>query len=64
MVEGALPIHADIRFAPNGSGTVVRFRAFGRPAGALRLAQPVLRRVLHKQFAEHCANLKRVIEAQ
>jgi hypothetical protein len=29
----------------------------------MRLAQPVLRRAVRKQFAEHCANLKRVLEA-
>jgi uncharacterized protein YndB with AHSA1/START domain len=63
MVEGALPIHADIRFAPNGSGTVLRFRAFGQPTGGMRLLQPVLRRALRRQFAEHCENLKRVLEA-
>ena len=63
MVEGPLPFHADIRFAPNGSGTVVRFRTSGQPTGAMRLLQPVLRRALRKQFAEHCANLKHVLEA-
>jgi uncharacterized protein YndB with AHSA1/START domain len=63
MVEGPLPIHADIAFAPNAAGTVVRFRAFGQPTGAMRLLQPVLRRTMRRQFAEHCANLKRVLEA-
>jgi uncharacterized protein YndB with AHSA1/START domain len=63
MVEGALPIHADITFAPNDQGTVLRFRTFGQPTGAMRLLQPVLRRAMRRQFAEHCANLKRVLEA-
>jgi uncharacterized protein YndB with AHSA1/START domain len=62
MVEGALPIHADLAFAPNHAGTVFRFRVFGAPTGAMKLLQPVLRRALRKQFAEHCANLKRVLE--
>jgi uncharacterized protein YndB with AHSA1/START domain len=62
MLEGPLPIHADLAFAPNDAGTVFRFRAFGEPTGAMKLLQPVLRRALHKQFAEHCANLKRVLE--
>jgi uncharacterized protein YndB with AHSA1/START domain len=62
MVEGPLPIHADLTFAPNDAGTVLRFRAFGQPTGAMKLLQPVLRRALHKQFSEHCANLKRVLE--
>ena len=63
MVEGPLPIHADMTFAPNDAGTVVRFRAFGQPTGAMKLLQPVLGRMLRRQFAEHCANLKGVLEA-
>jgi uncharacterized protein YndB with AHSA1/START domain len=63
MVEGALPIHADMRFAANDGGTLMKFRVFGRPTGAARIAQPMLRRVLRRQFAEHCTNLKRVLEA-
>jgi hypothetical protein len=63
MVEGPLPLHADMRFAPNDGGTLVRFRAFGEPTGGMRLLQPVLRRAVRRQFAEHCANLKRVLEA-
>jgi len=63
MVEGALPIHADMSFAPNHTGTVLRFRVFGQPSGAMKLLQPVLRRTLRRQFAEHCANLKQVLEA-
>ena len=63
MLEGPLPIHADLTFAPDGGGTVFRFRAFGEPTGAMKLLQPVLRRALRKQFAQHCANLRRVLEA-
>jgi uncharacterized protein YndB with AHSA1/START domain len=62
MVEGPLPLHADMRFAANDGGTLLSFRAFGQPTGAMRLAQPVLRRAIRRQFAEHCANLKRVLE--
>ncbi len=63
MVEGALPIHADIAFEPTtAGGTRMRFRAHGQPTGAMRLAQPLLRRTLRKQFAEQCATLKRVLE--
>jgi uncharacterized protein YndB with AHSA1/START domain len=62
MVEGALPIHAHMTFDPTERGTLVRFRAYGQPTGAMRLAQPLLRRTLRKQFAEHCATLKRVLD--
>jgi uncharacterized protein YndB with AHSA1/START domain len=62
MVEGALPIHAHMTFDPTPGGTRVRFRAYGQPTGAMRLAQPLLARTLRKQFAAHCATLKRVLE--
>jgi uncharacterized protein YndB with AHSA1/START domain len=61
VVEG-VPIHAHMTFDPAARGTRVRFRAYGQPTGAMRLAQPLLRRTLRKQFAEHCATLKRVLE--
>jgi uncharacterized protein YndB with AHSA1/START domain len=63
MVEGALPIHARMTFDATPRGTLVGFRAHGEPAGAMRLAQPLLKRTLKRQFAAHCATLKRVLEA-
>jgi uncharacterized protein YndB with AHSA1/START domain len=62
MVEGRLPIHGRMELAPVAGGTQVRFRVHGQPTGALRLAQPLLRRALRRQFAAHCATLKRVLE--
>jgi uncharacterized protein YndB with AHSA1/START domain len=64
MLEGPLPIHAQIAFAPTETGTRMEFRAHGEPAGAMRLAQPLLRVALKRQFADHCATLKRVMEDQ
>jgi uncharacterized protein YndB with AHSA1/START domain len=63
LVEGPLPVHAHMTFDATDDGTRVRFRAYGQPTGAMRLAQPMLRRTLRKQFGEHCATLKRVLEA-
>lgn len=62
--EGPLPIHARIAFAPSATGTQMEFTAHGQPAGAMRLAQPLLRVALRRQFASHCATLKRVMEDQ
>jgi uncharacterized protein YndB with AHSA1/START domain len=62
MIEGALPIHAQLHFEPAGSGTLMRFRTYGQPTGAMRMLQPVLRRTLKKQFSESCATLKQVLE--
>jgi uncharacterized protein YndB with AHSA1/START domain len=62
VLEGALPVDARITFAPSGAGTVMRFRAHGQPKGLMRLGTPLLARALKRQFAEHCATLKRVLE--
>lgn len=61
-LEGPLPIHAHISFEPTQHGTRMRFAAHGQPTGAMRFAQPLLRRALKRQFAAHCATLKRVLE--
>lgn len=62
MVEGALPIDARLAFEPTGIGTRVRFDAHGQPTGALRLAQPLLRITLKRQFGAYCTTLKRLLE--
>lgn len=64
VVEGALPIDARITLEPTATGTLMRFGAHGRPTGVLRLAAPILRRVLERQFAGHCAMLRQVLEAE
>jgi hypothetical protein len=61
VVEGT-PVHLRMTFEPSGRGTLVRLRAYGRLTGAMRLAQPLLQRVLRRQFAAQCGALKRVLE--
>ena len=63
IVEGSLPLDARMTFEPTELGTRLRFRAHGRTIGAMRLAEPLLRRTLRRQFAGYCATLKRVLEA-
>jgi uncharacterized protein YndB with AHSA1/START domain len=62
MLEGALPIHARITFEPKEQGTRVQFTAHGQPSGAMRLAQPLIRLTLKRQFAGYCTTLKHVLE--
>ena len=38
------------------------FRAHGQLSGAMRVAQPLLQRVLKRQFTAQCATLKRLLE--
>jgi uncharacterized protein YndB with AHSA1/START domain len=62
MLEGPLPIHARITFDPTELGTRLQLDAHGQPSGLMRLAQPVLRLTLKRQFADYCTTLKRVLE--
>lgn len=62
MIEGSLPIDARIVFEPTEKGTLVAFTVSGQLRGPMRLAQPFLNRAFKRQFEEHCANLKRLLE--
>jgi uncharacterized protein YndB with AHSA1/START domain len=63
MVEGSPPVHADMSFADTGeAATRMAFRLRGQPSGLMRLLEPLLATGLKRQFAEHCATLKRVLE--
>lgn len=62
MVEGPLPLDGRIVLEPSGKGTLMSFHCSGRPSGAMRLASPLLKRTIKRQFVEHCANLKQVME--
>ncbi len=62
MIEGPLPVDGLLHFQPDGEGTRVGFTVTARPTGAARLAQPLLRLALKRQFRQHCADLKRVLE--
>ena len=62
MIEGPLPVDGQLRFEPDGAGTRFAFTVQARPTGAARVAQPLLRLALKRQFAKHCAELKRVLE--
>lgn len=62
MIEGPLPVDGQLRFQPSAAGTRFAFTVEARPTGAMRLAQPLLRLALKRQFAQHCAELKRALE--
>ena len=61
-VREGTPIHAHFTFDPADGGTRMRFRAHGKLSGPGRLAEPLLARMLRKQFAQHVATLKQVLE--
>jgi len=61
-IEGPLPVDARISVEPSEGGTRLRFNVRGEPSGPLRFLQPMMRMALKRQFREHCATLKRVLE--
>jgi uncharacterized protein YndB with AHSA1/START domain len=63
VVEGT-PVHARMTFEPTGggAGTLMRFAAHGELSGPMRLAQPLLQRVLKRQFTQQTATLKQLLE--
>jgi uncharacterized protein YndB with AHSA1/START domain len=61
VVEGT-PVHLRMTSTPVGGGTGVSLQAHGRLEGGMRLLQPVLGRVLKRQFAAQLGELKRVLE--
>jgi uncharacterized protein YndB with AHSA1/START domain len=62
MLEGALLLHARITFESTKLGTRVQLDAHGQPSGPMRLAQPLIRLTLKRQFAGYCTTLKQVLE--
>lgn len=61
IIEGP-PIHGRITLDPSERGTRFRFRIYGQPVGAMRLAEPILKPTLKRNFGRFCTTLKRVLE--
>jgi uncharacterized membrane protein len=61
-VKEGTPIHAHLTFDPSDGGTRVRFRAHGKLSGPARIIEPLVGRMLRKQFREQVATLKQVLE--
>jgi len=62
IVEGPQPIDGTWTFSPAGDGTRVDFVAQGALQGAMRFAQPIVRRIMAHQFAQYHENLRRNVE--
>jgi uncharacterized protein YndB with AHSA1/START domain len=63
IVEGPYPIDGTWSFEPDGAGARVNFTADGELHGAMRILQPLMKRLLARQFAVYHRNLRRQIEA-
>ena len=61
VIEGT-PVHLRIALEPVDGGTRLSFRAHGQLTGGARLAQPLLARVLKRQFAKQLALLTSLLD--
>lgn len=61
-VKEGTPIHARLTFDRADGGTRLRFRAHGSLTGPTRIVEPLVGRMLRRQFARQLATLKRVLE--
>ena len=63
IVEGPYPVDGEWAFEPQDGGTRVHFTAAGELTGAARLMQPLVRRMVARQFAGYHENLRRLLES-
>jgi carbon monoxide dehydrogenase subunit G len=64
IVSGPLPIDGSHEFHGTDAGTRVDFVAQGQPGGVLRFAEPLLARVLKRQFSGYYERLKDQLESR
>jgi uncharacterized protein YndB with AHSA1/START domain len=62
-IGGSFPISGVYSFSPSGQGAAVSFELKGEPAGFFKLAEPLLGRMLQRQWDANVANLKDVLES-
>ena len=62
-IRGSFPVSGVYSFTPDGDGTKVTFELQGEPGGFFKLAEPLLGRMLQRQWDTNLANLKDVMEA-
>ena len=60
---GPIPMQGSYAFELAGDGTRVTFLLTGEPDGFFKLAEPVLMKILQRQWQTNLANLKDVLEA-
>jgi uncharacterized protein YndB with AHSA1/START domain len=63
IVEGPYPIDGTWSFEPDGDGTGVSFAAEGELRGPMRFLEPIVKRLMARQFAAYHRNLRRNVQA-
>jgi len=62
-INGSFPVSGVYSFAPAGESTAVTFDLQGEPGGFFRLAEPLLGRMIQRQWDANVANLKDILES-
>jgi len=62
IVEGPYPVDGEWTMEPDGDGTRVHFVAAGELKGAMKLAAPIMGRMMGRQFRGYHRNLARNVE--
>lgn len=63
IVSGPLPVDGENRFSSSDGGTKIDFAAHAELRGPLRILQPILARLLRRQFERDYARLKQALES-
>jgi uncharacterized protein YndB with AHSA1/START domain len=64
VVEGPLPLHGDLTLSPTSDGsTRLHMHAHGHARGAMRMAEPVLKLGIKREFRKQYRRLKELVEA-
>jgi len=62
IVQGPYPVDGTWTLVPKGAGTEVSFTAEGELSGVMRLLQPIVQRLMARQFADYHRKLCRNVE--
>lgn len=63
-VSGSIPVDATLTYEPVGGGTRVTQVIEAEAAGFFKLAEPIVARIIKRQFETDFANLKELLEAE
>jgi len=64
IASGPLPIDGNHELHETDAGTRIDFVAEGQPGGVLRIVEPLLARVLRRQFRGYYERLKGILESR
>jgi uncharacterized membrane protein len=60
--SGPFPLEGRFEFEPAGAGTKVTYSLRGEPGGFFKLAEPLVKRSVQRQWETNLANLKDMLE--